>query len=373
MLKTLKLLVNRFRPKRETENKLVVPDPATKQNDESLVRSAHTQLVPYGYFDTIENRQRVNDELHASDVANRQRERAYMNKWFNRGELTNSGSFRIAEFERRMDESAYEPDAFIEALPAQEDMLMAFAKPEFDLFEEEKISLSGVFLRVDPNEDFDEHYSVPLLPMYKSNDHVIILDAASSDVEEFNLNFSVDQESSGSYPALKTLVQEIACDDDTLEITLQELIAVPKSMIPAPVPAFIQVPSSSSSVDDARKVRIDPSALFEEWMKEEAFDAAVAPTGATVEVEQPVNETFEAVVSSEVEPETVSIDETIESSEIEKAARISTSTSKSSVKLVSKPNNDEYWSQSDRLTRFGRRKTSASCSSTRLIALPQIA
>lgn len=363
MLNTLKLLVNRFRPKRETEHKLVVPEPVTNQNDESLVRSAHTQLVPYGYFDTIENRQRVNEELHTSDVANRQRERVHMNKWFNRGELTNSGSFRIAEFERRMDEIPFEADQFIEALPAQEDMLMAFAKPEFDLFEEEKISLSGVFLRVDPNDDFDEQYSVPLLPMYKSTDDVITLDGAQSQIEEFNLNFSVHQESSGSYPALKTLVQEIACDDDTLEITLQELIAVPKSIIPAPIPAFIQVPSAA--IDEERKVRIDPSALFEEWMKADAFDA---PAAAPVVLEQSVSETFEVVVSTEA----VAIDETIKSSEVEKAGT-SISTTKSNVKLVFKPNHDEYWSQSDRLTRFGRRKTSASCSSTRLKALPQIA
>lgn len=356
MLNTLKLLINRFRPKREIEHKLVAPEAC---HDSQPRKNMLVKVSSY------EIRQPLDEELHASDVTARQRDREYMDKWFNRGELTNSGSHRIAEFERRMEETPSADFEFIEALPAQEDMLMAFAKPEFDLFEEEKISLSGVFLRVDPNEDFDEQYSMPLLPMYRTNDDLIILDQAPLCSEEFNLNCSIDHEFSTTMPALKTLVQELSGDDSTLEETLQDLIAVPKSMIPAPTPAFIQVPSA---VVEERKIKIDPSALFEEWIKEEVFDASTSENPAAFATSEPASCEAESVELDSAE--IVSTEIVSESPSIQNTARTGR---KSNVKLMTKPTNEAYWSESDRLTRFGRRKTSASCSSTRLKALPQIA
>jgi hypothetical protein len=194
-----------------------------------------------------------------------------------------------------------------------------------------------------------------------------MLDEAPSCMEDFNLNFSVeDDESSTAFPSLKSLVQEISCDDSTLEETLQDLIAVPKSMIPAPVPAFIQIPSAA--VEDGKVNRIDPSALFEEWNSDEVFDAASSLIPSTLAVEATSCEVAPASIDS---TEIVSSNVEIESTSTETVN--SRANTRANVKLVVKSNIDEYWSQSDRLTRFGRRKTSASCSSTRLKALPQIA
>jgi len=355
MLNTLKLLINLFRTKAQTHpagfNTQQGPKKETEQSDhrEKLVhvRNHMDELTTTNAFDINAVRQKVHEDLRTSDLNARQKDRASMNKWFNKCDLTDSGSFDITAFQRRMEEMARaEEEVSIEALPAQEDMLMAFGKPEHDFFESEKISLSGVFLSVNPNEDFEDEYSTPLLPMYHCNDEAVpncheIVDETPIVCEELDLNFSVEE-------------------------TYEELIA---DAIPSPIPAFVPVSQVEETLAPERPtVKIDASILFEEWVNQENFDP-LAVDNARDSIIDSVAEAALDAVSDEVLFEVNSLlnSQCKETSEIKLAANDkpgATKTRKTSTK---------YWAESDRLTRFGRRKTSASCSSTRLPALTQIA
>jgi hypothetical protein len=387
MLNTLKLLVHRFLPKSEIEH-IESSQNVSTDNDHKTISAPSPldgEISESNNFDIHVIRQRVNSELHSIDKSARQRDRALMDKWFNRGDPTNSGSFQLAELQRRLEEISQGEHEVIEALPAQEDILMAFSKPEVDLFEEEKITLSGVFMRVNPNEDFDEQYSMPLIPMFSSNEHiettkqVIMLDEHESLHEEFNLDFKVEE--THSVPALETLIEEISFDEIAIEETLQELISDSMPItIPIPVPAFVPCPAPEAEAQERHMSKIDPSKLFEEWTSEISFDPedmqAASAFSANMTVSLSASPLPACVVISEqvsfepIKTEVVSSTDKAVNEVTTEAAM--TAAAKPEVKLVAK-HSDAYWSESDRLTRFGRRRTSASCSSTRVRALTQIA
>lgn len=355
MLNTLKLLVNHFRPKTQKDQAgIKTPQGSNKETEQAEhreklvhVRNHMNELTTTNAFDINAVRQKVHEDLRTSDLNARQKDRASMNKWFNKCDLTDSGSFDITAFQRRMEEMARaEEEVFMEALPAQEDMLMAFGKPEHDFFESEKISLSGVFFLVNPNEDFEEEYSTPLLPMYHCNDEAAsvcheILDEVPIVCEEFDLNFSVEE-------------------------TYEELIA---DAIPSPIPAFIPVShEEETSALERPAVKIDASILFEEWLNQESFDPLSVENAGNAMIDS-VTETALDAVSDEVLVEVNNLinSQFKETSETNLAANVKPSGRRSQKTSAG------YWAESDRLTRFGRRKTSASCSSSRLPALTQIA
>jgi len=340
--------MNRFRPKNEIDDSATAQvnqtENETKTTEEATtVKPAAPATNP---FDDESLRKRISNELRSSDVSARQRDREFMNKWFQRSELTNSGNFNLVELQRRLDELGDSDVEFIPSLPMQEDVLMAFSKPEVDLFEEEKISLSGVFLKVDPHEDFDEFYSVPLLPMYNSVEETPLYMPPS---HEDNLSCETDpvfaDNTHSGIPCLNSLIEEISVDESIVEEALEELNAfVATSTIPAPVPAFIKCEPPVSDADQRPTRMIDPSALFEEWNRDSDVEPMFAETPCVeIEIEE---------VQIQAKPK-------------KKRAK------KSKAKVVSPKS--EYWSESDRLNRFGRQKTTASCSSTRLPALHQIA
>lgn len=358
MLNTLKVLVNRFRLKTQVQPTGSSTSQGAKteqlEHREKLVnvRNHMDELTTTNAFDINAIRQKVHDELRASDVSARQKDRASINKWFNKCDLTDSGSFDITAFQRRMEEmERAEEEVYMESLPAQEDMLLAFGKPEHDFFESEKISLSGVFLRVNPNEDFEDEYSTPLLPVYHCNDdavpaeHVNLLDQEPIVRDEYDLNFSVEETS-----------EELTVD--------AQASSSPDSM---PLSAI----EDKSSMEKSRS-KIDPSVLFVERFSAETFDLSAFQNAAETIIDLATDAAMEAVseevlteASNLLAEENAAIDEPVSNSSVKSA-------SKSNSRSGAKPS-DSYWAESDRLKRFGRRKTSAFCSSTRLNALTQIA
>jgi hypothetical protein len=393
MLNTLKRLMRRFSPKTEIDHQVIAPTGTQQKNCEEPVK----YLPAVIQANSFEVSQRISDELHSSDISARRRDRAYMDKWLQRGELTNSGSFRIAEMQQRMEEFYEREDELIASLPAQEDILLAFSKPELDLFGNDKLSLSGVFLKVDPNEDFDEQYTTPLLPMYNagrnaSADRSILLGESSSPSENYDLNFAPDV-NSAEIPTLKTLLDEISIEDSTLKETLEELIKVVNPVtLPEPVPAFIKCDDHSAGLETRQLSKIDPSALFEEWTNDLKFEpaaCAATPSSDSVSSESVSfdSDSIESVKSDSLEsisseaakftPTEIDCTATLEVETITDQ----TAVDMTALKLVTNPTlslvekqSASYWSESDRLTRFGRRKTSGSCSSTKskVIGLDQL-
>lgn len=130
--------------------------------------------------------------------------------------------------------------------------------------------------------------------------------------------------------------------------------------LPEAIPAFI--PIASPVVEERNVRKIDPSALFEDWTSDQVFDPTNSDTLST----------FASGLTAEATTSELASSETTSTEIVSESTSTPTTNTKSRVKLVTK-NNDAYWSESDRLTRFGRRRTSASCSSTRLRALTQIA
>ncbi len=383
MLNTLKLLVHRFRPKMETG-----------RNEAAQNSQDSDQATPYNHgigtssiddqIEANEIRKKAYSELHISDVTARQRERLHMDKWFNRGELTNSGSFNIAEFQRRMEETDVVEPTIIEALPAQEDLFMAFSKPDVDLFEEEKMTLSGIFQRINLNNEEVEETDLPFSTHTARRAKQKNLPPSVEDCSY--LDFSVDGPSNSiaDTPCLNMLRNDIYQDDLKLEETLQELIDA--------TPAQDRM----ERVESRTVSKIDPSALFEDWGDSSVFNAAPEAVASLTESIEEISidpalidlTIYEPPLSPKsltdtnesegtIDQEITSVDLSIEllNGSSEDIADWNETTLEDlppvvitqNVKMTSKPK-DAYWDQSDRLSRFGRRKTSASCSSIRLRA-----
>ncbi|MBX9671703.1 MAG: hypothetical protein K2X93_29210 [Candidatus Obscuribacterales bacterium] len=382
MLNTLKLLVHRFRPKMETGRN----EAARNCQDSDQAAPCNHGIGTSSIDDQIEAneiRKKAYSELHLSDVTARQRERLHMDKWFNRGELTNSGSFNIAEFQRRMEETDIVEPLIIEALPAQEDLFMAFSKPDVDLFEEEKMTLSGIFQRINLNEEVEETdrpFSTHTARRAKRKNLAPSVEDCS------NLDFSLDGPSNSiaDTPCLNMLRNDIYQDDLKLEETLQELIDATPAQ------------NRMEHVESRTVSKIDPSALFEDWGDSSVFNAAPDPVASLTESTEEISfdpalidlTIYEPPLSPNsltdttesagtIDQEIASVDLSIEllNGSSEDIADWNETTLedlphiviKQNVKMTSKPK-DAYWDQSDRLSRFGRRRTSASCSSIRLKA-----
>lgn len=355
MLNTLKLLVNHFRPKTQirttgsTSKKSKETEQLEHREKLVSVRNHMDELTTTNAFDVNAIRQKVHEDLRASDVSARQKDRASINKWFNKCDLTDSGSFDITAFQRRMEEmTRAEEEIYMEALPAQEDMMLAFGKPEHDFFENEKISLSGVFLRVNPNEDFEDEYRTPSLPVYHSND-----DAVPKNETE--------------------LVEEpIVCEEYDLSVSVQE---TSEGLIPDAMSLPALESNSVSIVGDAAptkryECKIDPSILFVERFTEACFDLSSVKDATDVIIECFADEALEALSEEVLAKASSLLVET--SAPVEGLNHDAKRVSKTKANSIAKPA-EKYWTESDRLKRFGRRKTSAFCSSTRLPALTQIA
>jgi len=120
-------------------------------------------------------RRRMTGEVNVAEVSNlRSKNRQAVNKWFNREESTETGSFNAVDFDRRLKEVHYETDENpIGALPAVEDSFIAFSRQDDNLFYEESVSLSGMHFKVDPLDDLDDTSARrPALPMFGPKEEI---------------------------------------------------------------------------------------------------------------------------------------------------------------------------------------------------------
>lgn len=132
-------------------------------------------------------RRRMTSEVNLAEVSNlRSKNRQAVNKWFNREECTETGSFNAVDFDRRLKEVHYETDENpIGALPAVEDSFMAFSRQDDNLFYEESVSLSGIHFKVDPLDDLDDTSARrPALPMSGSKEEIDFAPTTSFAPEE---------------------------------------------------------------------------------------------------------------------------------------------------------------------------------------------
>lgn len=138
------------------------------------MRAKNDGVESTGAFAMESVRRRMTAEMsvgNAELVTSRKKTKEAMNKWFFKDDQTDTGSFNPVAFESRIKEVFCDTvERPLEPLPAVEDTFMAFSKAEYDLFDSDRSSLSGVHFKVDPFEDFDETYSTPALPMYAADD-----------------------------------------------------------------------------------------------------------------------------------------------------------------------------------------------------------
>lgn len=147
-----------------------------------------------GAFAMESVRRRMTAEIslgNAELVTTRKKTKEAMNKWFAKDDQVDTGSFNAVQFESRIKEVFCDTvERPLEPLPAVEDTFMAFSRNEYDLFDEDRSSLSGVHYKMDPREDFDETYSMPALPMFAKDDQIDFNPA----VETFSAAMPFDQE-----------------------------------------------------------------------------------------------------------------------------------------------------------------------------------
>lgn len=138
------------------------------------MRSKSAGVESTGAFAMESVRRRMTAEISigsAELVTTRKKTKEAMNKWFFKDDQLDTGSFNAIAFESRIKEVFCDTvERPLEPLPAVEDTFMAFSKSEYDLFDTESSSLSGVHFKVDPFDDFDETYSTPALPMFASDE-----------------------------------------------------------------------------------------------------------------------------------------------------------------------------------------------------------
>jgi hypothetical protein len=138
------------------------------------MRSKNMGVESTGAFAMESVRRRMTAEIsigNAELVTTRKKTQEAMNKWFFKDDQTDTGSFNAMAFESRIKEVFCDTvERPLEPLPDVEDTFMAFSKDEYDLFDSNQSSLSGVHFKVDPFEDFDETYSTPLLSMSTEGD-----------------------------------------------------------------------------------------------------------------------------------------------------------------------------------------------------------
>jgi hypothetical protein len=140
-------------------------------------------------------RRRMTSEVDLVDVsAVRSKNRQAVNKWFNREDATETGSFNAVDFDRRLKEVHYDTDENpIGALPAVEDSFMAFSRQDDNLFYEESASLSGIHFKVDPLDDLDDTSARrPALPMFGPKEEIDFAPTTSFAPEELEVDETVE-------------------------------------------------------------------------------------------------------------------------------------------------------------------------------------
>lgn len=148
------------------------------------MRSKTEGVTSTGSFaiDSVRRRMTAEISVGSADMnTSRKKTKEAMNKWFMRDDQVDTGSFCAIDFEHRMKE-VYSEDIErpLEPLPAVEDTFMAFSRAEYDLFDEDRSTLSGVHYKVDLREDFEETYTMPLLPMYTGEQQLDFTPTAQS-------------------------------------------------------------------------------------------------------------------------------------------------------------------------------------------------
>lgn len=156
-------------------------------------------------------RRRMTTEISCDTLATRKKTREAVNKWFNREDIVDTGSFNAIDFDKRLKEVYYESEERpLEPLPAVEDTFMAFSRSDENLFEEESSSLSGIHYKIDPLDDFDETYSTPALPMFGKQEEIDFAPTTSfapdADVQEESVAVELTEITS-SNPMLQVLTE----------------------------------------------------------------------------------------------------------------------------------------------------------------------
>ncbi|MGD9684481.1 MAG: hypothetical protein AB7W16_25235 [Candidatus Obscuribacterales bacterium] len=137
------------------------------------LRARQDHLTSTSNLDITSVRRRITQEVETRDVVTtRLRDRNAIGKWFGREDQEQSGNFDAIDFNNRIAERqvAHNAADILDPLPAMEDSFMAFSKPEEDLFEENRLSLSGVHYSVDPMDEMEEGFAaLPLFGEYSES------------------------------------------------------------------------------------------------------------------------------------------------------------------------------------------------------------
>lgn len=131
------------------------------------LRARQDHLTSTSNLDITSVRRRITQEVETRDVVTtRLRDRTAIGKWFGKEDQEQSGNFDAIDFNNRIAEREVARSAaeILDPLPAMEDSFMAFSKPEEDLFEENRLSLSGVHYSVDPMDEMEESFAA--LPLF---------------------------------------------------------------------------------------------------------------------------------------------------------------------------------------------------------------
>lgn len=154
-------------------------------------------------------RRRMTSEISLDEVSTvRSKNRQAVNKWFNREEIVDTGSFNAVDFDRRLKEVYYETEENpIGSLPAVEDSFIAFSRQDDNLFYEESVSLSGIHFKVDPLDDLEDTSARrPALPMFGPKEEIDFAPTTSFSPDEEIVEETVEVvEITSSNPMLQVL------------------------------------------------------------------------------------------------------------------------------------------------------------------------